>query len=203
MRAIFEKTLHLYDPMKTNPSARIFKLSTLALLGIGIAAALVTQPVRADGIVNNVVITENSSTSLGVTYTLANGTTEGVTVSFQGTDNWIIILPTTVRFNGTAETNWIEPENSSENVFTGAPNSNAGGVRSDVVPIVWAVKDGITVDDIGTDISNGGTINMTFFDKAASAEGHAVPDTGSTFDLLFLALAALLGATRLRSLRLA
>jgi hypothetical protein len=45
------------------------------VLALAIAAVLVAPPVRAVQIVNNIVITENSNTSLTATYTLANGTT--------------------------------------------------------------------------------------------------------------------------------
>ena len=63
------------------------------------------------------------------------------------------------------------------------------------------VPNGTTVENLGTDTSNGGPINVTFFDNATTAE-QSVPDTGSTFGLLVLSLTGLLGVSRLRSLRL-
>src|SRR5438034_4961080 len=75
------------NPMKTNPSFRIFKFSTLVSLAIAIAAALVTQPVRATAI-QTLVITENSSDSLTA---LLNGTTS-LTVTFDFADQWTIAL---------------------------------------------------------------------------------------------------------------
>lgn len=51
----------------------------------------------------------------------------------------------------------------------------------------------------GTDNLDGGSIQMTFRDRGDVA---SAPDTGSTFGLLALALAALAGASRLRYLRL-
>jgi hypothetical protein len=187
--------------MKTNRSFKISKLPTLALLAIAIAAALVTHPVCADGIVNNLVITENSPTSLTVTY---NGSTSGTPNNFVP-DGWGLNFPFSVSFPIGVSTEWFEPENSGMvNDFTGA--THLAEVLSDVPPIFPfgppAVPNGTTVDNVGTDTSNGGTINVTFFDNAATAE-QRVPDTGSTFGLLFLSLTGLLGATRLRSLHLA
>src|SRR5947207_4043985 len=79
------------NPMKTNPSFRIFKFSTLVSLAIAIAAALVTHPVRATAI-QTLVITEFSSTSL--TATLNNNP---LTVTNNGADLWFVAL---VGFSG-------------------------------------------------------------------------------------------------------
>jgi hypothetical protein len=54
--------------------------------------------------------------------------------------------------------------------------------------------------NIGRDTVTGAGVNITFFD---SSDVTHVPDTGSTFGVLFVLLIALLGATRLRSVRLA
>src|SRR5947209_4418749 len=90
-----------FGPASTNCCPmKIFKPSTLVFLAIAIAAALVTQPVRAVPIVNNIVITESSSTSLSATY---NGLTTGVTVSFLGTDTWAVTFPSTVNFSQNGE----------------------------------------------------------------------------------------------------
>src|SRR5205809_6902647 len=94
------------NPMKTNPSFRIFKPSTLVSLAIAIAAALVTQPVRATAI-QTLVITEFSSTSLTATL---NGTTS-LTVSNTAADQWLIDL---VGIAGTQQF-WAEPDASGLN----------------------------------------------------------------------------------------
>ena len=57
----------------------------------------------------------------------------------------------------------------------------------------------ITTLDAGTDPS-GNPFNLTLTD---TSDALSVPDTGSTFGLLSLAITALLGATRLRSVKLA
>src|SRR5437667_11139083 len=87
--------------MKTNPSFRIFKPSTLVSLAIAIAAALVTQPVRATAI-QTLVITEFSSTSLTATL---NGTT-ALSVTDNFADNWTIAL---TGIFGTGQF-WFEPD---------------------------------------------------------------------------------------------
>jgi len=188
--------------MKTNPSFRIFKPSTLVSLAIAIAAALVTQPMRAVPIVNNIVITENSSTSLSATY---NGLTTGVTVAFDGTDVWTVTFPSTVTFSLLGGVNWLEPENSSlgnEVTFIGNINPrNKLGVLSDFT-LAGAITtgNGTTINNVGTDSANGGSISVTLNDNGDVA---TAPDTGSTLGLLSLSVVALLGATRFRSLRLA
>src|SRR5437762_9469942 len=109
------------NPMKTNPSFRIFKFSTLVSLGIAITAALVTQPVRATAI-QTLVITENSSTSLTA---LLNGTTS-LTVTPNGADHWTIALPGVgVASLGSAQLFWAEPEAGFANLLQAQPN---GGV---------------------------------------------------------------------------
>jgi len=180
--------------MKTNPSFRVFKLSALAPLGIAIAAALLTQPVRATAI-NNIVITENSSTSLTATY---NGSP--VAVTFFSADHWTITFPSTVMFNVTGvNIDWVEPDNADlGNAVVFAPFSPVF-VTSDASTNFLAESNGATVT-VGSDSSNGGTVTATFFDNGDVA---AAPDTGSTLGLLSLSVVALLGATRLRFLQLA
>jgi len=193
--------------MKTNFSLRIFKLSALALLGITIVG-LAPQSVRAGIIVNNnIVITENSSTSLTVTY---NGSTSGVTVSFLSSgklgDVWKVTFPSTVSFASVDNTGvialWVEPEDSSQvNAGFFHPSSNVAFFFSDdsVDTNPTAVPNGTTVTNIGTDTSNGGSISATFNDNGDVARA---PDAGSTVGLLFLALTALFSASRLRHFQL-
>ncbi len=176
--------------MKTNPSFRIFKFSTLVPLGIAIAVALLSQPVRAS-VINNIVLTENSSTSLTATY---NGSPiSAANITNSGPDSWIVTFPGTVSFNGDRGT-WIESANI-ENTVDFILMDHVLTVNSDVAGTGF-FSDGQTAMGVGTDSSNGASINAAFFDNAATSEG--VPDTGSTLGLLSLSMVALLGATRLR-----
>src|SRR5438445_13215303 len=95
-----------FGPASTNCCPmKIFKPSTLVSLAIAIAAALVTQPVRATAI-NSLVITENSSTSLTA---ILNGSTFLV-VSPIGADEWFIALPGISVVGGLHFTqSWLEP----------------------------------------------------------------------------------------------
>ena len=191
--------------MKTNPSFKIFKFSTLVPLGIIIAAALSTRSVYADAIVNDIVFTENSSTSLTATY---NGSTSGVMVDFLGHtlvgDAWKVTFPSAVSFNGIdigVKAFWAEPEpeNSSQvNAGFFHPSSNVAFIFSDHPPVDDpTVPNGTTVTDIGTDTSNGRSISVTFNDNGD------VPDTGATLGLLFVSVIALFGLNRLRPVQLA
>jgi hypothetical protein len=174
----------------------------ILLLAIAIAAPLVAQSVCAQGVVNDLVITENSSTSLTVTY---NGSTSVVTVNNFSPDGWGLNLPFSVSFPPIeSRASWFEPEQSGTlpeiNTFSGA--THLAEVTSEIpfIPSPFAptpVPDGTTVENLGTDTSNGGTINVTFFDNAATAE-QRVPDTGFTLSLLFLSSLGLFSAARLR-----
>jgi hypothetical protein len=162
--------------MKTNPSFRIFKPSTLVSLGIAIAAALVTQPVRATAI-QTLVITEFSSTSLTATL---NGNALGVTNP--GADLWFIAL------NGIAssagEQFWTEPDASGTlNIVQARVDRIA--VLSDQV-LTGGLADG--TPDTTTFTLNGGALSVTFFDKGDVA---TAPDTGMTASLFGLSLAGL------------
>ena len=176
--------------MKTNLSFRIFKLYTP--LGIAIAAAIVPRPASAGTVNNTLLITENSPTSLSVTY---NGST--LTATPVGPEQWHVVFP--FSFHSIFTKQWIEPENSSLVNRVSFPMFifNTLTIFSDVTPIgppSSRVPDGTAVQ-IGTD-NNGVPVIATFDDDAGRTE---VPDTGSTFALLLLSLIGLLGATRLRS----
>jgi hypothetical protein len=173
--------------MKTNVRSTCF-----VSLAIAVAAALVTQPMRATAI-NTLVITENSSTSLTALLTV-NGTTTSLGVSNSAADTWFVAL---VGFNG--QQGWLEPgASSSDNFVQGQPTVNRISIISDGVAIVGELADG-TPDT--TDFTlNGNPLSVTFFDKGDVA---TAPDTGSTLGLLVLALTALLGTSRLRSFQLA
>jgi hypothetical protein len=177
------------NPMKTNPSFRIFKPSTLVSLGIAIAAALTTQPVRATAI-QTLVITEFSSTSLTATL---NGTTP-LTVSNFGADEWFIAL---AGVDG-GQQNWFEPGAASDNFVQAQALGNRIEVLSDHPTLGNELANGAT--DTSDFTLNAGELDVTFIDKGDVA---GVPDTGSTLGLLSLSVVALLGATRLRFLQLA
>jgi len=169
-------------------------MKNLLPLAFAIAAALVSHATFANT-VNSLVLTENSSTSLTATY---NGSS--LTVGFVSPDHWEIRFPDTAAFSDVL-VNWVEPENSSlGNVVFFVSEISSVIVSSDVSTAITPVANGTTVNNVGFDFSNNENISATFFDKGDVA---AVPETGSPFGLLFLSLTALLGATRLRSLRLA
>jgi len=173
-------------------------MKTKIILGLAIAitAALLTGPVLAQPAPHQLVVTENSSTSTGLTATYDGS---ALAVTFIGPDQWTVTVPSTVFFIPGGAFKWVEPENSGlgNSVVLGSPGIPRFSVTSDITTNFPPVADESTVN-IGTDSSNGAPISMTFDDDAATAE---VPDTGSTFGLLFLALIALLGASRFRSLQ--
>ena len=164
------------------------------------------HPSQYAGIIinNNIVITENASTSLTVTY---NGSTSGVTVSFLSSgklgDAWKVTFPSTVSFTSVNNTGvaafWVEPENSSQlNAGFFHPSSNVAFIFSEHPAVTNpTVPNGTTVTDIGTDTGDGGSISVTFNDKSD------VPDTGSTLGLLFVSVIALFGLNRFRHVQFA
>jgi hypothetical protein len=115
-----------------------------------------------------------------------------------------VTFPSTVTFSLLGGVNWLEPENSSlgnEVTFFKPPYSNELGVFSDyTLQGATTTGNGTTIYNVGTDSANAGPISVTFKD---SGDVATVPETGSTFGLLSLSVIALLGATRLRSLKLA
>jgi hypothetical protein len=178
---------------------KIFKPSTLVSLGIAIAAALVTQPVRATAIPPSLVITETSSTTLTAMLTV-NGTTTSLGVS-DSVDSWTIALANVGGTSGSTETirNWLEPDAAGfvNEVFFDPRSLDQLSVNSDFAHATGLADD--TTDQTSFTL-NGVALWVTFDDDGDVA---AVPDTGSTLGLLSLSVVALLGATRLRSLKLA
>ena len=163
-------------------------LKILPALLVAITAVFVTQPVFSVTD-HQLVLTENSSTSL-----LAYYDNTQLMVTFIGPDEWDVALPTSVRFGGLA---WFEPGTTS------AVNSIELVVQlrvdSDAIAGGNPAPNGFTYVATGTDSSDNRNVDVTFNDNGDVA---AVPDTGSTFALLSLALAASLGASRFRALRL-
>jgi hypothetical protein len=176
-------------------------LKLLPALMIAIAAALVTQPMRATAI-DTLVITEFSSTSLTATLTTSSGTTSLGVTPF-GADQWFISLAGVSTLTGSPFTqSWFEPGAAgfvNEVSFNQRLFPNQLFVRSDLGPgFTNALTDG-TADTMHFFLS-GSLLSVTFFDKGDVA---TTPDTGSTLGLLSLSVVALLGATRLRFLQLA
>ena len=181
------------NPMKTY--LHNVRFITLAM---AIAAALAARPIHASGI-NNLVLTENSSTSLTATY---NGSTSDVTVTLVVPDEWVLSIPSGVNFSDYPGTYWTEPDNSALFNFVNASGPSRGDaifVYSDEAG-TSGHPNGTTVSNLGTDPANGEPIYVTFNDIEDQV---AVPERGSTFGLLFLSFIALYGASRLRLLRFA
>jgi len=164
----------------------------ILVLVVAITAALVTQPASA-GTVHSFVFTENSPTSLTVTY---DGSP--LTVTFSNSDIWTFSLPVGFSFNDVGFQQWTEPENSylANFVSFGTDVTRGGFVESDhSISNQFPINaDGATVE-VGTD--GGVPVFATFNDNAAGFE--KAPDTGSTMGLFFLALTAVFGPSRLRS----
>ena len=175
---------------------KIFKPSTLVSFGIAVAAALVTQPMRA-GAIQTLVITEFSSTSLTA---LLNGTTS-LTVTNPHADFWTIALtgvsgpippPGLPQQEGFQA--WTEPGASG---FVNSVSSQSVFNRLSVVSDFQLAFPGLVdgTPDTSNFTLNGGALTVTFIDMGDAAP---TPDTGSTLGLLSLSVVALLGATRLR-----
>jgi hypothetical protein len=154
-----------------------------------------TRPVFAQS--NQLVLTENSSTSLSVTY---NGSTTGILVGLIAPDQWLVALPVTIsQPQGFTGLQWFEPENISlfNNVklFGSSPTNVLTVVSDAAVDLsLVALPDGRTWP-IGVDSSDM-PILATFNDNAATAE--SVPEP-STIGLLLFGLTASLGLRRFRS----
>ena len=167
-------------------------LKILPALMVAITAALVTQPVRAI-VINSIVITENSSTSLTVTY---NGSTSGITITFIESEEWVVFLPFAIT-GGTAA-NWTEPEDSS--LFNYAEfiggSRNRLIVHSDAAlfgfPHEFPLGANGTPVDFGINLSDNVAVQAVFNDNGDVAK---TPDTGTTLSLFGLSL---MGLTFLR-----
>jgi VPDSG-CTERM motif len=154
---------------------------------IAVAAALVTQPIRA-GAIDQLVITENSSTSLTATL---NGNPLSVTLNFP--DVWTIAL---AGVSDSAQ-QWAEPEPDAfglGNVVESDPfTPNQLLVISDFGPTFFPLPNGTT--DTTSFTLNGNPLFVTFFDMG---DGATAPDTGTTFSLLGVSLMGLGFLRRMR-----
>ena len=197
------ESLRNYIPTKTNRSLKIFKLPTLAPLVTAITFALVIRSALAQERVD-LVVHENSPTSLSVTGTMGSTTIMGINVSNTSPDNWTVTLPFAVQSNFD-HYNWTKsPTTSNVVTFTGdgstftvvsdstePPTEDGPFPDNSTFPVGALAPDGV----IGVD--------MGFGDLADSKEGHGVPDTGSTFGLLLASVIALAVASRFRHIQFA
>jgi hypothetical protein len=169
----------------------------LALPAIAIVTASVTQPMLAQTAPHQLVFTEDSS-GLNVTY-------DGLPISVTptGPQSWTVQFPSNLSFTLPPE-GWLEPENGALiNTVTFGSTGHPTQVSSEAdlisfVGLVWPDEKFVPV---GLDSSDNNSIFASFDDEGEPTA--TVSDTGSTFGLLFLALVALVSATRFRQLRLA
>ena len=174
----------------------------LAPLAVAITAALATQSVSAQiPPTHSIFLEENSPTSLTATY---DGSTSGISVTNISQDAWSVTFSSNAIISQGSFDGWAEPGNSNTNNFVFTPSQGllSLSVVSDVSGSASNADDSASPLVFGIDMRDSGKIFVTFDDDAAQREGE-VPDTGSTFVLLFLSLTALFGAIRFRSLRLA
>ena len=164
------------------------KIPTLALLAVAIAAIA-----QHSAFAHELVLTETSFNTLIVTY---DGSTTGVDVNYISGDHWGVTIAFATGFSGSPQ--WTEPEDPSFfNVLT-LSGTNQFIVNSDFFSNgTTPLTNGSSFGNFGTDTRDAGPISVTFKDRGDSA---AVPDTGSTFGLLFVSLIALFGARRLPSI---
>jgi hypothetical protein len=167
---------------------------------LSLAAIMLIEPVFAGVIpTHDIQITENSSTSLSATY---DGS--AVTVLNTAPDRWTITFAPTIQFSRFTLNGYTEPDGTHVNIIdtedgVGGFGTNRLFVLSDVLGGSF-IPDGTTITQGAFDSGNPARFDITFHDAAAES---GVPETGSTFGLLFLALMGLLAATRFCSLRLA
>ena len=160
-------------------------MSKLPALTIAIIAAWVTQPVFG-GLLpaptpHELVITENSSTSLTVTY---DGSP--LIVSFDSSDLWHFSMPRA--FLSLGQPQWTEPDPSNLVNYVDFTSNVEAIVHSDILPNSFfsTNADGASVG-VGTILTDGLQVFATFHDLGDAA----VPDTGTTFSLFGLSLMGL------------
>lgn len=159
--------------------------STLKILPALMVAitALMAQPVFGGAITHELIFTENSSTSLTVTF---DGSTSGITVTPSVTDTWLVTLPSTVT-GGNAF--WTEPDNSNLFNFVSSNTTSQLLVRSDSEPNsgTGPLANG-TSTSFGVYGADGAAIQAVFNDLGDVA---TIPDTGTTASLFGLSLTGL------------
>jgi hypothetical protein len=165
--------------------------STLKLLPtviVAITTAFVT--VTSANAQHTFSLTENSSTSLSVTF---DGSSSGIEVINTALDQWTVDLPFGI--TGTPAAQWIEPENNGlvNLVQNTSPSNGVVDVTSDTNPLaaLGSSVDGSSIP-FGSDTSDEMAINAVYHDNAATSE---VPEPGTIACLIsglsFIGLASL------------
>src|SRR4029077_13068376 len=123
--------------MKTSPAPKLIKLSSVIALGIAIALA---QPVFGS-VIHQLVITENSSSNLTVTF---DG--QPPVALSSGTDFWIATFSHPIHVPGTV---WLEAGGTLWNTLSFDATNTVMTISSDVKPVspfpLPKVKNGTTV----------------------------------------------------------
>ena len=198
--------------MKTALRNHRFTSFPLLALAFTFAAAIIPAPARANTTFvpasHTLNITENSSTTLSLSYVdeLGNPILGQFTQQNTGIDTWTITITNPQNFSFTnpdMSAFWREPEdpNEANEVRHSTDDNNHIFVESDE-SLIGYVGASLIVND-GTPVQFGldGTTPffIRFVDHAAQNEaGNGVPDRASTFTLLSLSIAGLLGLRRFR-----
>jgi VPDSG-CTERM motif len=157
------------------------------VLMAAIAAAFVTQPVFGIPMDHQLVFTENSSSSLSVTY---DGTAVPVTFSGLESFGWGVSgVPVNLSPSGFM-VSWFEPGSAlSFNIVFEFPASGDFAVLSDRNFTRGRIKpNGSTFVNAGIDNRDGVGVDITFRDHGDVA---TTPDTGTTCSLLGFSLMGL------------
>jgi hypothetical protein len=181
-------------------SARL-RVATLSAVAVSIVASAI--PARC---ADTLLITENSDTSLSVTW---NGAS--IVPTFVSDDDWTITLPADVKFNGESSGPGgpavVEPGGSS---ITG-PWNNVFTTGSGFTTLVTVQSDATTTSPTGIPFANdvsgqagfdvaGLPVELTFNDLGDTSNPNgSVPDGGSTCALSLLSLVTLGAARRFKS----
>ena len=159
---------------------------------------------------DTLLITENSSTSLSVTW---NGA--GITPSLLANDHWQFTLPVAVHL-GSGEGSFGSPDGAAiaepgagtlgpwNNVFTSTtittPDVTLVDVQSDSATtsgFASLLTDGVS-GNAGTDV-NGLSIFLTFHDVGDAGTGGTVPDNSSTVLLALISMSIVFGMAKYRA----
>ena len=187
--------------MKKRTLLSLFEIRRITILAISLAALLVGRPAFAISLVHTLDITENSSTSLTVIFDTTDVTAS--VVHLNSSDNWTLTFDPSIQF-GVFNIFWFEPDDPTAHNEVGTdPNAlNVLNVLSDIHSINGLEQPDGTPQNENINVNGQqGTVDIRFFDKGDAAVG--VPENASTLALFFLSLAALFGASRLRSRRFA
>ena len=195
--------------MKKNTLLSLFEIRPLTILAITFAALVLSRPAFATPTpIHTIDITENSSTSLTVLYDLNNVTAS--VVKLNSPDNWTLTFDPSIQFTTFTLSGWEEPDNPPGGFFGNVVGHDPTlGSAPNQLFVISDILTGSNPFPNGSKQSEFGTVNgqqvefdITFRDNGDAPVGR-VPESGSTLALFFLSLAALLGASRLRSGRFA